>query len=152
VPPIPGLAVAALVVIAVAVLAVGEPVRRWNSGDRSRRLDPLRAARTVVLAQASALAGAALAGWYAGQAVLVVGELAIEPRRDRFVAALLATGGALAMVAAGLVVQRWCRLPPEDDDDTRPAPSGRPDTDQGSDGREKGHGNGGPNGRGSTNG
>lgn len=117
--PLPVTALAAMVVIAAAVLVVGWPVRRWNHGDRSRRLDPLRAARTVVLAKAADHSGALLAGWYLGQGLTVVGDLDIEPRRDRLVLAGLAVLAAVAMVVAGLLVERWCKLPegPGDDPD-----------------------------------
>jgi hypothetical protein len=115
--PLPWTAAAGMLVIAGAVLVAGWPVRRWTRGDRSRRLDALRAARTLVLAKASAYSGAALAGFYAAQALLVVPDLDVEARRERFWVALLAVGAALVMVAAGLVVERWCRLPPPDDDE-----------------------------------
>lgn len=114
---VPWTATAGMVVIAVAVLAAGWPVRRWTRGDRTRRLDALRAARTLVLARASAYSGSALVGFYGAQAVLVLPDLAIEPRRDRLVLALAAVLGAAVMVVAGLVVERWCRLPPDDTED-----------------------------------
>lgn len=113
--PLPWSALAGMLVIAGAVLAVGWPVRRWNHGQRDRPLDPLRAARTAVLAKASSHSGALLVGWYAGQALVLLPDLAIEPRRERLVACLLAVATAGAMVAAGLVAERWCRLPDEDD-------------------------------------
>ena len=114
--PLPRSALVGMLVIAAAVLVVGWPVRRWNNGERDRRLDPLRAARTAVLAKASSHSGALLAGWYAGQALVVVPDLAIEPRRDRLVLAVLAVLAAAVMVAAGLVAERWCRLPDDDED------------------------------------
>jgi hypothetical protein len=55
-------------------------------------------------------------GWYAGQALVVVPDLAIEPRRDRLVLAVLAVLAAVAMVATGLVTERWCRLPDDEED------------------------------------
>lgn len=115
--PLPWTATAGMLVIAVAVLVAGWPVRRWTRGDRTRRLDALRAARTLVLARASAYSGSALVGFYAAQALLVVPDLAVEARRERLWMALLSTSGAAVMVAAGLVVERWCRLPRDDDDD-----------------------------------
>lgn len=115
--PQPWTAPAGMVVIAVAVIAAGWPVRRWTRGDRSRRLDALRAARTLVLARASAYSGSALVGFYLAQAVLVLPDLAIETRRERLWLALVAATAALLMVAAGLVVERWCRLPPGDRDE-----------------------------------
>ena len=114
--PLPVTALAAMLVIAIAVLVVGLPVRRWNRGDRSRRLDPLRAARTVVLAKAASHSGALLAGWYVGHGLTLLPDLAVEPRRERLVLAVLAVVGALVMVVAGRVTERWCRLPDGDDD------------------------------------
>lgn len=114
--PLPVTALAAMLVIAVAVIVVGVPVRRWNRGDRSRRLDPLRAARTAVLAKASSHSGALLAGWYVGQGLTLLPDLAVEPRRERLLLAALAVVAALLMVTAGLVTERWCKLPDGDDD------------------------------------
>lgn len=113
--PLPWSAVAAMVVIAVVVVVVGIPVRRWNRGQATARLDPLRAARTVVLARASSRTGALLAGWYLGQLVVVLPDVSIEPRRDHLVAAAAAVLAAAVMLATGLVVERWCRLPPADE-------------------------------------
>lgn len=114
--PLPLTALAAMLVIAIAVLVVGLPVRRWNRGDRSRRLDPLRAARTVVLAKAASHSGALLAGWYLGHGLTLVPDLSVEPRRARMVFAVLAIVAAVVMVVAGRVTERWCRLPDGDDD------------------------------------
>ncbi|GAB2690924.1 DUF3180 domain-containing protein [Thalassiella azotivora] len=119
--PLPVTALAAMVVIAGAVLVFGWPVRRWNRGDRTRRLDPLRAARTAVLAKASSHSGALLVGWYLGQALDLVPDWAIEPLRERLLLAGVAVLCAGLMVAAGLVAERWCRLPDGDDD-----PDGEP--------------------------
>jgi len=109
-----------LVVMGGLVLWLARPVRRYLQGRATSTLDPLRAARTVVLAQAAALTGAAAAGWYAGQIVVVLTNLSLEANRSRLLplGALVVAGVALA--AAGLVAQRWCRIdPPDEDDDAR---------------------------------
>jgi hypothetical protein len=113
--PLPWTAVAGTAALAVAVVAAGLPVRRWVTGRRDRPLDPLVAARTVVLAKAAAYGGALLAGWYAAQALVIVPDL-VGVRRTRFLLAVAATVAAAGVAAAGFVVQRWCRVPPEDDD------------------------------------
>ena len=100
--------------LAIAVLAAGWPVRRWVRGRRDRPLDPLVAARTVVFAKAAAYGGAAVAGWYAAQALSLIGEDSSALRR-RLLLALLATAFGVGISAAGFVVQRWCRVPHEDD-------------------------------------
>ncbi|MFN0283456.1 MAG: DUF3180 family protein [Kineosporiaceae bacterium] len=113
--PLPWTAVAGTAALAVAVVAAGLPVRRWVGGRRDRPLDPLVAARTVVLAKAAAYAGALLAGWYAAQGLVILPDL-VGVRRTRFALAVAATLAAVAVSLAGFVVQRWCRVPPDDDE------------------------------------
>lgn len=96
--------------LAVAVVVAGLPVRQWNRGHRSAPLDPLRAARTVVLAKSAQYAGALLAGWYAGQLLTIVPTVDVEPRRDLLVRALVAVIAALLVAAAGRLVERFCRI------------------------------------------
>lgn len=114
--PLPWTAVAGTAALAIAVVSLGVPVRRWVSGRRDRPLDPLYAARAFVLAKAAAYGGAVLTGWYVGQALALLPDL-IGARRSTFFLALLAAVAAVAISVAGLVVQRWCRVPPSDDDD-----------------------------------
>ncbi|WP_432491769.1 DUF3180 family protein [Kineococcus gypseus] len=104
-----------IVLLAVAVLAVGWPVRQWVRGEKARRIDALRAARTAVLAKAAAAAGALFAGAAAGFAVHYLPTLGVGARLEQFlvaVADLLASG---LLLAAGLVVERYCRVPPDDE-------------------------------------
>ena len=125
VPRPPLLAGVLLVVMGGLVLWLARPVRRYLPGRATTSLDPLRAARTVVLAQAAALTGSAAAGWYAGQlAVVAHRPLARrEPVADPAAVALLVA--ALVLATAGLVAQRWCRVDPRDeDDDHRDRPGG----------------------------
>lgn len=116
--PLPWTALAGMLVLVAAVVAAGWPVRRWTRGDRTRRLDALQAARTLVLARAAAYAGAALTGFYAAQGLLALPDVDVEPRRERLVMAVLAVVCALLMVVAGLVVEHWCRTPIDEDDDS----------------------------------
>jgi hypothetical protein len=106
-----------LVVMGGLVLWLARPVRRYLQGRATTTLDPLRAARTVVLAQAAALTGSAAAGWYAGQLAVVLTDLSLDANQNRLLplGALVVAGVALA--AAGLVAQRWCRVDPRDEDD-----------------------------------
>ena len=67
-----------LVVMGGLVLWLARPVRRYLQGRATTSLDPLRAARTVVLAQAAALTGSAAAGWYLGQLVVVLTDLSLD--------------------------------------------------------------------------
>jgi hypothetical protein len=113
------LAAGLLVVIAALVLAMAWPVRRYLHGRARRLLDPVRAARTVALAQAAALTGAAAAGWYGGQLAAVVPDLDLVANHGRAWRLLLLTVVSLGLAAAGLVAQRWCRVQHRDEDDER---------------------------------
>ena len=79
--------------------------------------DVLLAARTVVLATASAYTGALLSGWYAAHVLLVLGDLEIASRRDLAVTAGAALLCTIFLAVVGLVVERWCEVPPPADGD-----------------------------------
>ncbi len=113
---VPVVAWVVVLVIAGLVGALGWNVRQYTAGRRPE-LDMLLAARTVVLATASAYTGALLTGWYAAQVLVVLGDLDIPGRRDVAVTAGVAAGAAIVLVAVGLVVERWCEVPPPDDDE-----------------------------------
>lgn len=115
-PPLPWTAALGNLALCAAVIAAGLPVRRWVAGRWGRPLDPLLAARTVVLAKAAAYGGAVLAGWYAGQGMVLFPEL-VGARRTRLIVAAVCSLTAIMLAGCGLLVQRWCRVPPSDDDD-----------------------------------
>ena len=112
--PLPWTAVAGTVALALVVISAGVPVRQWIRGRRS--LDPLVAARTAVLAKAAAYGGALLAGWYAAQAIDILPDV-VGDRRLRLILAISAAVAAVGISAAGFVVQEWCRVPKQDDDE-----------------------------------
>ena len=122
---VPLLSSLTVLVIAGVVGAFGWSVRQYTRGKRPR-LDPLQAARTVVLAKAAAYTGALLTGWYGGHLVLGLADLEIAARRGLAVSAAVALLGTLALAAVGLVVERWCEVPPPEDDEDggASAPSG----------------------------
>jgi Protein of unknown function (DUF3180) len=104
--PVPVLAWLVVLAIAAVVGVLGWNVRQYSRGKR-KGIDMLLAARTVVLATASAYTGALLTGWYAAHILVTLGELSIDARRD--VAVILAV--------VGLVVERWCEVQPPSDDE-----------------------------------
>jgi hypothetical protein len=114
-PTVPVLVVVVEVVIAAAVFGLGWAVRQFLQGKRPS-LDPLRAARTAMLAKAACYTGALLLGWYAGQVLAVLGRLEIAANGQRALAAGFAAGGALLLAVVGLVVEAFCRIPPPSDD------------------------------------
>jgi hypothetical protein len=102
--------------VVVFTLVLGLRVRRWRNGKRDRKLNPLLAARTLVLAQACAYAGALIIGWHAGILVDQLSLLAYRPGGAVLVQVLVMMGAGLVMVIAGLVVERFCKLPPDEPD------------------------------------
>ena len=105
-----------LPVVTLAGLAVLEAYAAVNTRGRIERkpgrepVNPLLVARFVVLAKASALAGAIFLGFYAG----LTGWLFVEPTNAAIQDRPAAGAGALAslaLVAAALWLERSCRVP-----------------------------------------
>ncbi len=111
VPPV-SLAVA-LALIAVTLIALAWPVRRAAQGER--RIDPFFATRVVVLARASALAGALLAGAAAGILIYLLSRVVVPLGSSLTAGATLVA--AVALAAAALVAEHWCSLPPDEPTD-----------------------------------
>ena len=109
------LAAGLLAAMAAFVIGFAWPVRSYLAGGSKRRLDPLRAARVVVLAQAATLTGAAAMGWYAGQLAVVASDLSLVANQDRLWRLGILMGAALVLAIAGLLAQHWCRVDPPGD-------------------------------------
>ena len=103
--------------MAVLVVSAGLPVRRFLRGEARKPLSPIRAARTLVLAQAAALTGAAVLGWYAAQAVHALVDIDLGDYRGLFWRLLTLCVAALLLTVAGMVTQRMCRVDPPDRDE-----------------------------------
>ena len=101
-----------LLVMAVLVVGAGLPVRRFLRGEADKPLSPIRAARTLVLAQAAALTGAGVLGWYAAQAAHALAELSLPGYRDLLWRLLALCVSAVVLAAAGMLTQRMCRVDP----------------------------------------
>lgn len=120
-PALPAYAPVTLAVLGVAELALARVVRDRLRGRRDERgrplgrpLHPVQVARAAVLAKASSPTGALALGAYGGLLAWTA------PRADSLAAArhdaLVAGASALAaaaLVAAALLLERSCRLPPE---------------------------------------
>lgn len=113
-------------VIAGITLFFGLEVRKYSNRQRrkdAKLMDPLLAARTAVFAQACAYTGAVMAGW---STALLVFQIPLFAARQLW-APLLEAGanllGGLVMVIVGLIVEAWCKIPPEDGADTGSQPA-----------------------------
>ncbi len=116
--------------LAAAVVGLAEAGYGWGlyqrirDGGRAQRrpLAPLTAARALLTAKATALAGAALGGLWIGALVYLVpksGE--VTAARHDETAAVIGVVGALVMAGGALVLEFCCRTPPQPrvDDDPR---------------------------------
>jgi len=120
--------------LTLAGLAVVEGIAARNTRarvehrPRSGALNPLLVARFAVLAKASSLAGAIFAGAYGGVASWALAERGHLTVADENLAPSIAgLVGALALVAAALLLERACRVPePPDDQDHDAASGGAP--------------------------
>ncbi|WP_354641843.1 DUF3180 domain-containing protein [Kitasatospora camelliae] len=132
-PGVPSFAPLALAAIAVVLFAVAITLRSRLKAVREREpdakgVDPLAAARALVLGQASALVSSVVTGIYAGVGVFLLGELDIAARKSQAITAGLAVLAGAAVIAAGLWIQHICRLPEDHDHPHGPsgtAPSAR---------------------------
>ena len=104
----------ALLLVAAILVGTARSTRRSiRQGDV--RISPHHAVNRLVLARACAYVGCLMAGGYFGYAVSWFGvdsELATE----RAVRSSLAGVAGLLVVGAGLLLERACRVPPEDDE------------------------------------
>lgn len=110
-----------LVLLSIAVLAAGWEVRAYLQGTSIRPPSPQKARRALVAAQAWVLAGSIFAGWFAAYALVELGRLDAGSARGGMIQAIVLLVGSVGAVILGLVVQSWCRIPKDKDDD---APGG----------------------------
>jgi len=131
-PPVPLSAPITLAVLAVAVFAValglrarlnayresrlramrGEP-RLDKNGREPKPIDPLQAARALVLGKAAGLVGAVFGGVYGGYGLTLLGHLNVETYRAQALRCLFALLAGIALMAAALFLERVLRVPPE---------------------------------------
>lgn len=117
---------AALVLIGAIIVVMAWPVRRVARGDRTKRVDPFYATRVVMLAKASSLSGALLAGGGLGIAGYLLSRTVL-PAVGSVTMGVATAVGAILLLAAGLVAEHWCTIPPDDPDERDKKRQGRPD-------------------------
>jgi hypothetical protein len=80
------------------------------------RLSPHQAVNRLVLARACAYVGALAGGVYIGYAVSWLGVSSTELAGQRAFRAACAGVSGVLIVVGGLLLERACRVPPEDDE------------------------------------
>lgn len=113
--PVPVITAAGPALLAVVLLLLGRGVRRLVNQERTS-MTPLGAARVVLLAKASSLVGSVLVGYFGAHVLVALDNLSAPLPRDQAIAAGLALVACLALVGVALLVEWWCRVPPDDDD------------------------------------
>ena len=108
---------ALLLTAAAGVVAIVARVT-WKAVHEDRqRVNADRALFHLALAQASSRVGAVLLGGYAGFALVYLDLFETANGRDRVLHGGGAAVAAALLMAAGLVMERVCRLPTDDDED-----------------------------------
>ncbi|GGC93639.1 hypothetical protein GCM10011512_20810 [Tersicoccus solisilvae] len=123
--PTPVLPLSSLLTVLLLVgitLGLGVHVLRWRQGRARRMINPLLAARTLVLAQATAYTGAVIGGWHVGVVVEQLGLVALRSDQSVLWFAVAQIAGGAVMVGVGVLVEHFCRIPPEDGDGSGEGP------------------------------
>ncbi|MDT3329669.1 MULTISPECIES: DUF3180 domain-containing protein [Microbacterium] len=108
-----------LVALGAAVVLAAIPVRRATAGTAAP-VDPFRALRIAMLAKASSIVGALVAGFGGGLLAFVLTR-PVSPSLGSTGAVIAAVGGGLLLVAGALVAEHLCTIRKDDDDD-QPGP------------------------------
>lgn len=102
-----------LALVLVAAVLGGTARLTWRALQvRHERIEPHRAVNRLVLARASALVGALVAGGYGGYAVSWLG-IGAELAGERVWRSLAAAVAGVAVVATALLLERACRVRPD---------------------------------------
>ncbi len=113
--PTPALGSPSVITVAAVIvleLILGIRVLRDRERPVAQRMNPVAAARTLVLAQAGTYAGAAIGGWHLGILVHRVPQAGFGPAV--VTEAVVQVIAALILIIVGFMVEQWCRIPPED--------------------------------------
>lgn len=119
-PPVPTVTVLVPLAFAVVLLLRGRAVRRLVARERTS-MTAVGAARVVLLAKACALVGSALAGYFAAHVLVSLGNLSAPLPREHAWSSGVAVLGSVVLVIVALVVERWCEVPPPEDDEKKGA-------------------------------
>jgi hypothetical protein len=119
-PTLPWTAAPAMLLLAAAEAVSGRNLRARIRGRRSGRpLAPIAVVRMAALAKASSVGAAAFGGLAAGFFIYTLGRLSVTvPRNDAINAGTTVAAAAL-LVAAALYLERSCRAPSRNGDDSR---------------------------------
>lgn len=106
------------VLVFVAAVIAGLAWSTWRRVQtRRERIEPERGLMMVALGKASALGGAAIAAGYLAFVAVSLGNLSATGPQQRLIRGLVATVGGVLIGAAGLWLERACKVPDDPDSD-----------------------------------
>ena len=111
---------AALGLIGIVMVLLAAPIHRVVRKLPGATVDPFYATRVVLLAKASSIAGSLVTGIAASILVFLLTR-AVLPAVGSVTMAVVTTVGALVLLAGGLIAEKMCTLPPDDDGTKEPA-------------------------------
>jgi hypothetical protein len=106
----------ALAAIGAIVIVLAVPIRRLTKGKSKAPIDPYYATRVVMLAKACAISGSLVVGLAVGITIYLLTRLAV-PGVGSIGLAIVSFFGAAILLAAGLIAEFMCTIPPADPDD-----------------------------------
>lgn len=115
---------------AITVAALALVLTVWTEMFRRRLrvpqpVNPFVAVRSAALGMAASRAGAIIFGVFAGVGMWYATDLDTGLARQRALTCALGALAAIAVVAAGVWLERVCRIPPSEDDDGPDPPNSR---------------------------
>lgn len=112
---------AALGLIGILIVLLALPVFRVVRKVPGAQVDPFFATRVVLLAKASSMAGSLISGLAVAILVFLLSR-SVLPAVGSVSMAAATTVGSILLLAGGLIAEKMCTLPPEDDGTKEPRP------------------------------
>lgn len=105
----------ALAAIGIIVISLAVPIWRLTRGKSRSMIDAYYATRVLMLAKASSLSGALITGFGLGVTIyLLTRSIVLVNSTELAVATVIGSG---LLLAAGLIAEHMCTIPPGDDKD-----------------------------------
>lgn len=107
-----------LAILGLIVLILALQVHKYANTDPKKRphsfINPTIAVNTLVLSKALGLAGATLAGWYAGQILMSVSHFEAPFYHDAIIECAVTAVICIADMIIGIIGEWLCQLPPNE--------------------------------------
>ena len=97
--------------LGLGLLIMGLTVKRYVKG-HLKYLDPGRAFFTLAYAKALCVGGFFLAGWFCGQIINIASKSEASFFRHALITCAIAAFVSLLDGVCGIVVEKWCQIPP----------------------------------------